>query len=945
MKRILSVLLIVALVVSASGPVAVAQTDVPAGMVGVPNANISEDVPLDSSPPLSAIDLEGSVMTSDHAESLEVIVTTPDRASDYLDDGAELSGSQGLSLVLQDETHSAGRQVAIDAGAVRDALGYTPERVYGTHEGGEKWSREIEYQGGMLLFEVPHFSSNSVTFSSEVSVTGTYTDGSTVSYDVSSADSVSNLSINVTGDISTETDTESGLVSDGESIHLSVAGNEPPEGASVTVSRPVVNQTKSNIDLHGDGGTDSSARLVGDSGSGLRVHSEIRIRPDGPGEITTLTPNVELGSGEDYDPEVDIYLIEETPDEDADEGTLIKSGWTPDWSAGAQTIELDTQPHVDAGTDYTIGFVTTTSDGDGISDYLRISTDSSASETWYARSNDFSESLDEIPDLSYNLQPDATAVSISGDSSTSFGSIESGSSKTETVPISLSTSELDASFTGGGEVTVEAEYTERSSTVDPKVEVNGHTTTHTGSVADGETVTLDTSDSWIEEGANSINVTVGDGTLSDDAPSPAIGLNYTHKAQDQQSVQYTATKWTESYEVSKTFASDREAATLTIPFDSEVVEIESLEARTNGGSWSSVSPNDYSLDETTLTVDLGSVSGGDEVSVRTTGQQVLSVNSSITVLEPTAPGGRLDTRVRVEEWDETSSISVGRTEDAGRIHYTYNESWENADSHVEITADGKQQLYLPGAGELSEFNVRTVPVRVNARSGEVEISMRDPSTTEPSFYVSPGATENDDVEYTLLTASDGEEYILRSETNNVVHDSATASSPVTLVDDDSEELLVIEQDSTTASEDDGPSAVGLGPAQIDTDTPLNSVPVILLVGAAILIGLAVVYRRLGWSIRDAAGPVPVDPVFALAAGLIAFVVIDYVGGGVLTSALAANIKQIGSGFSQIVPLLGIGGAALLGYWLYQNYILGNSGGGGDGDSSRTIIIRDGGGNE
>jgi len=549
--------------------------------------------------------------------------------------------------------------------------------------------------------------------------------------------------------------------------------------------------------------------------------------------------------------------------------------------------------------------------------------------------------------VTLNPSDGVSSLSVSDGNGLSKSIGDLNDTETATVPFDVTTSstELNLSGSGAGSVDVALRVKERSQTDDPAVSVNGNTTSYSGTLSEGSTASLSANDSWIVSGENIINVSVGDGSLSADAPAPSVELNISHDAADKQIVDYEGTKWTESYNVSKTFASDRSSASLTIPFANDIVEIETLETRTNGSSWSSVPTNDYTLNNTELTVHLGAVNGGDEVDVRTTGQQVLSVNSSITVLEPTPPGDRLDTKVRVEEWNEDSSISVGRTQDAGRIHYTYNESWDGANEHVEITADGTQQLYLPGANTLSDFRVRTVPVRVNARSGEVEISMQDPSTTEPSFYVTPGATQNDDVEYTLLTAADGEEYILRSETNNVVHDSGEANSPVTLVDDDSEELLVIEQDSTTASEDDGPSAVGLGPAQIDTDTPLNSVPVILLVGAAILVGLVVIYRRLGWSIRDAAGPIPVDPVFGLAAGLIAFVVIDYVGGGVLTGALATNITQIGSGISQIVPLLGIGGAALLGYWLYQNYILGDSGGGSGGDSSRTIIIRDGEGNQ
>ncbi|MFB6189680.1 MAG: hypothetical protein ABEI57_07325, partial [Halapricum sp.] len=121
----LSLLLVGTLV----APIAFAGTAAaaPSGMVGVPDSNVSEDFPVGEAQnaSLRASELEGSVMASSHASTLEVIVTTPDRARGYLNvsgDTATLSGDRGIALVLRDETHSQGRQVALDAGAVRNAL-------------------------------------------------------------------------------------------------------------------------------------------------------------------------------------------------------------------------------------------------------------------------------------------------------------------------------------------------------------------------------------------------------------------------------------------------------------------------------------------------------------------------------------------------------------------------------------------------------------------------------------------------------------------------------------------------------------------------------------------------------------------------------------------------------------------------------------------------------
>jgi hypothetical protein len=94
----------------------------------------------------------------------------------------------------------------------------------------------------------------------------------------------------------------------------------------------------------------------------------------------------------------------------------------------------------------------------------------------------------------------------------------------------------------------------------------------------------------------------------------------------------------------------------------------------------------------------------------------------------------------------------------------------------------------------------------------------------------------------------------------------------------------------------------------------------------LIVGLFVLFRRMGWT--DDGGVLPINDVLGLAIGLIAFVVIDYVSGRVLTQALGVTLEQVG-------PLASIIGMLLLAWYGYQNYI--------KGAGPRPIVFRGGGG--
>ena len=171
MKRTLAILLTVMLLVPGLAPVATAQS-APSGFVGVPNENISADMPDGESPPIPASDLEGDVLASQYASTLDVTLTTPERAEQLMAGDGTVVGNGDVALLLSDDTNHGAREVALPGAAIEDALGYTPMEVRGYHESGDQWTRSVENRNGYLVFEVPKFSTNTVTFTGVVELTG-----------------------------------------------------------------------------------------------------------------------------------------------------------------------------------------------------------------------------------------------------------------------------------------------------------------------------------------------------------------------------------------------------------------------------------------------------------------------------------------------------------------------------------------------------------------------------------------------------------------------------------------------------------------------------------------------------------------------------------------------------------------------------------------------------
>jgi hypothetical protein len=161
--------------------------------------------------------------------------------------------------------------------------------------------------------------------------------------------------------------------------------NATVEGSGTSASVAFQGNAENDYNPFVDEG-DASAELfnafIGDRGDG-RLATEARIQPTFTGEIDSLTFTVSDVDG-GYNADVDVYVVQETPDGVTGEGTKV-ADISPSFTTGSQTFTLDTPYAVTSGTDYTVEFVTTNTDNDAAPDRMNIEVDDSASATWYRK--------------------------------------------------------------------------------------------------------------------------------------------------------------------------------------------------------------------------------------------------------------------------------------------------------------------------------------------------------------------------------------------------------------------------------------------------------------------------------------------------------------------------------------------------------------------------------
>lgn len=811
------------------------------------------------------------VRTSRHSEDLEAVI------------GADAEGK--LEMLLRDDRNHEGRTVAVSQAALEEAHGGDlPESVFGLHESGDEWASEVEYEDGMAHFDVPKFSENTVTFEGTVTLSGNpATDGTQFSYDVADPSSVDNFSVDVTGSTAREWGNQSAGLGSGETLSVSTAGTSPPTGPASGEPRVSVTPTAISASTGYNGGG-TGYLYTGDSPT-----TDVFPAAVPSGKVNRMAIRMGQSSGRTTTLDVTLNGTQVASGVEVTEGT----GWN---YFSIDPIELSGQSGV------TVGITNTGSNN--------VNTRPAGENG----SGDHGVILEGTP----------TSATVDADdgSSASFGMLSDGN--TETAPLDLSTSASSLTFSpaGGGRYEVGVELQQVVETGETTVEVNGETASTSGPLADGETTSLSADSSWIRAGTNRINVSVAGPS---DAPTPQVGLDYSHQAVADVSADVSGETWNERYNVSRTFGADQADATLTIPFSSSrVISVEDVEMRTNGGTWTSVDTANRSFDGSEISLHLGSVTVGETVAVRATGKKVQVQNGGITVLEPTVAGDRLSTRFEVSSVSESGKfgIDVSGTSVGDRLHYLPETSFSGG-TFAEVTASGGQILRAPNANDGSTATVETVPVTVAPESGAMEALVVEEDSDHVTFQVREGNTTGaSTVEVGYHDTISGERYVLWDEQADAEVDAATAQSPVWFLTDGSNALYsVLQADGSYGITE--PSGSTGGPTGQQTGfTDLLFIPALGLT----LVGLFYVNRR--WNDSSKLGN------YLLAGGAVAVALVsaelvtprslvsDFLfstsgaidagaGAALVSVGLLLALWQINQRTSADVPVLVRGGVALL----------------------------------
>ena len=526
-----------------------ASTAGPSGMVGTPSENIGSDLPPQTPMGEVADDLqEHGVYADAHAGSLEVVVTSPGRAETQYS-GGNIQGDGPVAIVFRDDVEHEGREVAISAEVLEEVLDHRPDAVFGAHEDGDEWTREIRYEGGHAIFEIPHFSENTVTFSGGIELTGTEAaSGTNYAYELDSLDGISDFEIDLEGareteersvsstteegtlDVEprgtsdpeeavmtiegvreTEERSESSMESDGGSFDLDIGGSTDAEEGSVTFQGKEVVDSQSadygridegsseSITIDGNQATEVTLELEGvgvdyyredtDSDLDNLDHFEDTFQADGAGEATL---QVRQGGG-GY--QWVVYVNDEKFMQEEDTHTTFE--FSPDLVDGTNEIEFSDEENMWSGLDWIHLF---RHDTDGVS--IDVG-DETVSESSTIEVGETVEKTVELPpgthDIDVSDSPvkvsaewgemtltEDPSVTIDGSTVSHSGTLEDGETVTE--PISLSPGSHMADVSTEHEVDVDVEWTEVYRTENPQLDLAGESIFNSGALEEGETV-------------------------------------------------------------------------------------------------------------------------------------------------------------------------------------------------------------------------------------------------------------------------------------------------------------------------------------------------------------------------------------------------------------------------------------------------------------------------
>jgi len=518
-------------------------------------------------------------------------------------------------------------------------------------------------------------------------------------------------------------------------------------------------------------------------------------------------------------------------------------------------------------------------------------------------------------DIQYDLEATTVsettgpAVDFGGDGSDEAsytGTLTAGETYTESVSLSSRPSTV-AIGVSTGNANVSIAFDEVTTTPSGNVSVNGHAPTTFSALAPGSSTGLPANASWIEPDQNTVDITMDTSSLSADAPAAKVGIDYSHTANEAVTATVSDEKWTQRYEVTRTWGANHSSAYLTVPLKDNVVQVRDLKQSTNGGAYSSVNTTDYTLNTNTseLEVRFSDVTAGENVTVVANMSKVQVQNGEIDVVEPTLETNTLNSRIELVDWQQTSFISVGGTTNGNHTLYTANESWSPVESVYYVDAAGNRQLQMPNAGPGATTRVRSTPLMVSLpNSGEAKIEIIEASDNTPRFRVEPGVNTGDTVRYELLDGrTDGTHILFGSD-----GDQLTSGDSRVLTYNDTADTYEIKFTTTALS-----SGGGGGGILATSDSPtipigaLGGTFVPLSLVALALAGLVVASRN-----DDAVQSAGNGAATTTRSALDGIPVIGPAAGGALAGAIRAGSQFGAAAVRNRTVTAALGGAVVLG---------------------------------
>lgn len=157
----------------------------------------------------------------------------------------------------------------------------------------------------------------------------------------------------------------------------------------------------------GSGEADGIAYFAGDTADNEPLLTQVKINPNSSGYISNFTTYHDFAFGGGYNFAINIYLSEGNPNSSFDSSNLIRENYVIErFEATQRTIEVN-ETYLESGQNYTITFLTNSSNNDGLSNIIYINSDETANSSWYYSNQ--SDGSNSYIDIDVPIVEDTTA--------------------------------------------------------------------------------------------------------------------------------------------------------------------------------------------------------------------------------------------------------------------------------------------------------------------------------------------------------------------------------------------------------------------------------------------------------------------------------------------------------------------------------------------------------